>query len=310
MKLLHFFESIRFPVLDELMLLITRLGEETVFILVGLVLYWCVNKRRGIFVMTVGLAGTVISHWMKIVCRIPRPWVRDPSLNVLERAKASAGGYSFPSGHTQTAVGTFVATGISDKRKWFGMICFLAAVLVGISRMYVGVHTLADVAAGACISIVLIVLLYPLMMGKKDRTVPVLAGLTVLNLAFLLYMECTVFPKDIDVHNLESASKNAYTTIGTVLGILVVYPLEKRWLNFSEKGCWIAQLLKIVLGFGVVLLIKEGLRSPLETIFAGHLAARAVRYFLLVVVAGLVWPLTFGFFNKITGGKKDGRAES
>ena len=59
------------------------------------------------------------------------------------------------------------------------------------------------------------------------------------------------------------------------------------------------QLLKIVLGLGVVLAVKEGLRSPLESIFAGHMAARAVRYFLIVIVAGLLWPLSFKYLNKL-----------
>ena len=54
-----------------------------------------------------------------------------------------------------------------------------------------------------------------------------------------------------------------------------------------------------MVGLGVVLLVKEGLRSPLEAIFAGHLAARAVRYFLIVVVAGILWPLTFSWFGKL-----------
>ena len=53
---------------------------------------------------------------------------------------------------------------------------------------------------------------------------------------------------------------------------------------------------------GLVLLVKEGLRSPLEALFNGHLAARAVRYFLIVVVAGVIWPLSFRWFGKL--GKK------
>ena len=61
--------------------------------------------------------------------------------------------------------------------------------------------------------------------------------------------------------------------------------------------------MKIALGLLAVLAVKEGLRSPLELLFAGHLAARAVRYFLIVITAGLVWPLTFRFFANM-GNKK------
>ena len=50
--------------------------------------------------------------------------------------------------------------------------------------------------------------------------------------------------------------------------------------------------------------MKEGLRAPLEALFGGHLIARAVRYFLIVIVAGLVWPMTFSRFSKF-GTKKE-----
>ena len=56
-------------------------------------------------------------------------------------------------------------------------------------------------------------------------------------------------------------------------------------------------------GFGLVLLVKEGMRAPLDALFAGHMASRAVRYFLTVAVAGLVWPLTFRWFGNL--GKKN-----
>jgi hypothetical protein len=83
------------------------------------------------------------------------------------------------------------------------------------------------------------------------------------------------------------------------VGLALVYPLEKKYVNFTECAVWWAQLLKIILGLGIVLAVKEGTRAPLEAIFAGHLAARAVRYFLVVVVAGLLWPMTFRYFARL-----------
>ena len=70
-------------------------------------------------------------------------------------------------------------------------------------------------------------------------------------------------------------------------------------MRYEVAAVWWAQIIKVLLGLVVVLAVKEGMRSTLEAIFAGHLIARAVRYFLIVVVAGLVWPLTFRFFEKL-----------
>lgn len=299
MELLYLLEKIRLPGLNEFMLTVTTLGEETAFLVIGLVVFWCVSKRLGYYLMTVGLAGTVASQWLKILCRIPRPWVRNPNFTILEQAREAAGGYSFPSGHTQSAVGTFGSLAVGTKTKWLRAVCITLGVLVGLSRMYIGVHTPEDVLVGAALSVVLIVALYPLMMGKKDNAFFGLLGLAVLSLVYLMFMELANFPADVDTHNLESAMKNAYTLIGCSCGLLLVYPLERRYLNFSERAVWWVQLIKVGVGLLLVLAVKEGLRSPLEALFAGHLAARAVRYFLIVVTAGLVCPLCFRLLAKL-----------
>ena len=79
----------------------------------------------------------------------------------------------------------------------------------------------------------------------------------------------------------------------------VIYHVEKRYINFPVGAKYWAQILKVVGGLVLVLAVKEGLRAPLDALFSGHLIARAVRYFMIVIVAGCVWPLTFKFFSKL-----------
>ncbi len=304
MEFLYFLEKLRIPVLNEFFLAVTTLGEETAFLALALIFFWCVDKRRGYYLMAVGFAGTVASQAMKIACRIPRPWVLDPDFTILEQAREAASGYSFPSGHTQTAVGTFGSIAVTAKRKWVAVACVVLAVLVGLSRMYIGVHTPADVIVGAALSVFFLIAFHGPMFGKKDRTYPLAIGLGVITLVYLIVMESVSFPADTDPHNLESAMKNAYTLFGCMAALLIVYPLEKKYVSFPEKAVWWAQLLKVILGLALVLGVKEGLRSPLEALFAGHLAARAVRYFLIVVVAGLLWPMSFRKFADL-GRKKE-----
>ena len=304
MGFLYILEQIRDPFLNKIFLAVTALGEETAFLVIGLILFWCFNKRRGYYLMSVGFLGTITSQAMKIACKVPRPWVKDPNFTILEEAREAAAGYSFPSGHTQTAVGTFGAIAKTSQEDYTRFVCIMLAVLVGFSRMYVGVHTPADVAVGAAISLVFIFALHPLMMGEKDRTFPVLIAMSVISLVYLIVMECVSFPADIDDHNLQSAMKNAYTLLGATAGLALVYPLEKKYVNFREEAVWWVQVIKVVLGLAVVLAVKEGLRAPLDWIFGGHLAARTVRYFLIVIVAGLLWPMTFRYFEKLDK-KKD-----
>lgn len=300
MEFLYLLEKIRVPGLNELMLTVTHLGEETAFLAIALILFWCVDKYHGYYLMGVGLFGNMANQFLKIVCRVPRPWVRDPNFTALEAAIPEAGGYSFPSGHSQTAVGTFGCIAVTQKNKILRAICIAFMILVPFSRMYVGVHTPADVLVGSAMALIMVFAFQPLMLGKGKKNIPwVFAGLTVLSVAYLLFVELYPFPVDIDANNYASAVKNGYTFLGCFAGVLVVYFVDEKKLHFENKAIWWAQVLKAVLGLAVVLAVKEGTRSVLEMIFSGHLISRAVRYFLVVVVAGVVWPMSFKWFAKL-----------
>lgn len=300
MEVLYFFEQLRMPVLNEFMLLITRFGEETAFLAAALVVFWCVDKKSGYFLMSVGFAGTILNSVLKLICRVPRPWVLDENFTILEKAREAATGYSFPSGHSQTAVGTFGSLVCIAKKKWLKTIFAVIAILVPVSRMYVGVHTPWDVLAGSALSLLLIFALRPMVLRKGDKAMKLLiGGMLLMSLGNLLYVELFPFPADMDAHNIASGVKNAYTMVGCLAGVAVVYLGERKYVNFTTEAIWWAQIWKVVLGVSLVLLVKEGLRVPLEVILTDAMAARAVRYFLIVVVAGFLWPMTFQWFSRL-----------
>jgi len=299
MALLYFLEGIRIPVLNEFMLLITMLGEETAFLVIALIMFWCVDKKKGYYILSVGFVGTILSQFMKLLCRVPRPWILDKDFTILENAREAASGYSFPSGHSQSAVGTFGGIATVIKVKWIRIVAIVIAILVPISRMYIGVHTPQDVIVGSLISLVLIFLLKPIVFSENKKNLPIFLGvMTLLAVGYTLFVELYPFPADIDAANLASGRKNAYTLLGALAGFLVVYFIDEKWLNFSTKATWWAQILKVFLGLLIVLAVKNGLKSLLTVLF-GELIGRSVRYFLIVVVAGILWPLSFRFFAKL-----------
>ena len=299
MEFLYMLEKLRVPVLNEFMLAITTLGEETAFLVVALILFWCIDKRRGYYVLSVGFLGTIFNQALKLICRVPRPWVLDENFTILEQAREAASGYSFPSGHTQSAVGVFGAIAYTEKRKWLRWVLIILAALVGFSRMYIGVHTPTDVLVAAATSVVFLLVLRPMTM-KGGKTFHIVLGVLLgIAVGYLAYVELYPFPADIDPHNMESGIKNAYTLLGCILAMILVYVVDTRWLDFPVKAVWWAQMIKVIGGLAVVLAVKEGLRAPLEALFAGHMTARAVRYFLIVVVAGVLWPMTFRFFSRL-----------
>lgn len=311
MSFLYFLEEIRNPVLDFLFSIVTLFGEETVFMAVGMIVFWCVNKQKGYYLLSVGFVGTVINQFLKITFRVPRPWVKDPNFTIVESAREAASGYSFPSGHTQTSVGLFGGLALKFRNRAVRIASIALCVLVPLSRMYLGVHTPADVGVSIVIALVLIFALAPLF-EKAEKSPKVmyalLFSLTGIMLAYLLFISFWSFPEEVfhvdNVHNLISAVKNAYTLTGCMLGFLVVYTVDLKWLKFETKAVWWVQLIKIAGGLVLVLAVKELLRAPLAAILPENTWARMIRYFLMVVTAGTLWPITFKYFAKL-GGKKE-----
>ena len=311
MSFLYFLEEIRNPVLDFLFSIVTLFGEETVFMAVGMIVFWCVNKQKGYYLLSVGFVGTVINQFLKITFRIPRPWVKDPNFTIVESAREAASGYSFPSGHTQTSVGLFGGLALKFRNRAIKIVSIALCVLVPLSRMYLGVHTPADVGVSIVIALVLIFALAPLF-EKAEKSPKVmyalLFSLTGIMLAYLLFISFWSFPEEVfhvdNVHNLISAVKNAYTLTGCMLGFLVVYTVDLKWLKFDTKAVWWVQLIKIAGGLVLVLAVKELLRAPLAAILPENTWARMLRYFLMVVTAGTLWPITFKYFAKL-GGKNE-----
>ena len=86
MEFLRFLEGIRTPVGDAFFSAVTHMGEETIFILVGLLFFWCIDKKKGYFLLSVGFIGTVINQFLKLWFRIPRPWVKNPNFTIVESA--------------------------------------------------------------------------------------------------------------------------------------------------------------------------------------------------------------------------------
>ena len=165
--------------------------------------------------------------------------------------------------------------------------------------MYLGVHTPLDVGVAAVMAVLLIFLLKFVFFGNaKPNIFWLLVAMSVLAVSFLLYVTLYPFPVDIDPHNLASGVKNAYTLLGALAGLVFVYIVDEKWLNFSTKAVWWAQIIKVILGLLLVLAVKSGLKSPLNFLL-GESLGRSVRYFLLVIVAGVLWPLSFKQLGKL-----------
>ncbi|MBP3633970.1 MAG: phosphatase PAP2 family protein [Oscillospiraceae bacterium] len=295
MKFLYWLESIRTPALDAFFSVITHLGAELVFMILAVVLYWCVSKAEGLYLLAVGCLGTTVNQFLKITCRIPRPWVKDPGFTIVEAARADATGYSFPSGHTQSVTGVFGCLARNSSRRWFQWLCIIFIALTAFSRMYLGVHTPLDVGVSLVFGSVLVFALYPLKKRMEQHPAAslwLLAALTAINAAYWCYAAFYPFPADADPVQLAHGVENAAKLTGALVGMLLGCALEQRFIRFREQAPVLGQILKVVLGLAGVLAIKEGMRFLPD----------AVRYGLMTFFAGGIWPMSFKWFERL--GKK------
>lgn len=307
MDILYALEKIRTPFWNGVMSAVTQLGGEVIFIVAAVVVFWCVSKWEGYYLMTIAFCGTVLNQFLKLICRVPRPWVRDPNFTIVESARAEATGYSFPSGHTQNAIGLFGGMARWGGRRWVRLGLTALALVIAFSRMYLGVHTPADVGVSLVLAAALVLGLYPLMRRAQEKPRYmgyVLAAMLVVSGAFVVFVETYGFSADTDAENLASGIGNAWKMLGAVAGMTLAWLLDRRYIHFETQAVWWVQVIKVVVGMALLLAIKSGLKAPLLALLGHEGLAGGVRYFLLVLVAGAVWPLVFRPMSKWGKGKK------
>ncbi|MDI6641904.1 MAG: phosphatase PAP2 family protein [Elusimicrobiota bacterium] len=145
-------KSIKSNCCDYFMLTMTMLGNILVIVpIAGMILFLHNRdsfKYKFLFLVTILLVGGIIVQLLKYIFNRPRPAGRLTDIKILVGPFKAHG---FPSGHTQTIF--TVALFLSKEIKRYLALFILIAIIVGISRIYVGVHFLSDIIGGAIIGI-------------------------------------------------------------------------------------------------------------------------------------------------------------
>lgn len=292
MNFLLMLKEIRTPFLDNIFLVITLLGDETFFTAIVLLFLWCLNKKVGYFMFYTFMLGACTNQILKNIFCIPRPWVINPAINPVGRAVEKAAGYSFPSGHTQSAAGLFGSLAVASRKIWVTVMGITAVLLVGFSRMYLGVHTPADVAASLAVGLVVVLLTAWLFESMQVhpwvKPASRMFGLGVA--AFMLLHAWFLTSGDnVSVRYLENASKAG----GAMSAMILVWLLDERYIRYDIRGPWWWQAVKYAFGLGSTVALLILLKAPIATLLQDHPAAYTVRYFLVILWAGAVYPLLF-----------------
>ncbi|MFZ9139113.1 MAG: phosphatase PAP2 family protein [Bacilli bacterium] len=240
-------QSFRSDFLDGFFLFITEFGDETVFLIIAAILYWTFDKRFAYRLVLFFLYGAVINGSLKFLTNTPRPHVEFPDR--IDLVGEGSGGTSLPSGHAQNS--TILGLTLNEKSKqfgrWFSRLLIVMVVLVMLSRLYLGEHYLSDIIFGLAIAYSFYTFVNQIQ--GRGNLAPWLKWVPI-----ALLIPIAIITND----------KNVYLAAASIVGFTIGFPLEQKHIGFSVKGTWGQQILKVLLGLGVALAIRIGLKAVFE----------------------------------------------
>jgi undecaprenyl-diphosphatase len=310
MTILYTLEKLRTPFLNYLLLGITHAGSEAAAALIVFVLYWCVSKKAGLFVLANCLIGSGCNQIVKLLCHVPRPFVKYGDFSLVEQARSTTGGFSFPSGHTQNVTSLYGSIAVSFRKKWVRICCAVMIALVAFSRLYLGAHYPTDVLGGFGVGLVILLVLTPVYQKAEEHPslFSVLLGTAgALMIAALLMFEYgpwkAILEGQAEPEVLADMLKGIGICAGCALAAAVSEPIERTYVRFDTHAVWWAQILKTALGMALIAALALVLKYPAEAILGKNSLAYVPRFFVPVVFGMCVWPMTFRWFAGIQSGK-------
>lgn len=283
MDFLKLLESIRCPAGNLFFQFVTYFGEEIPVLLVICFLFWCLNKRLayqsglGFF-----LSGLLLQN-MKITFRIERPWVLDPSFRPVASALEAATGYSFPSGHTQSATLLYSTLALNSNRKRNRLLFVILFLLVGFSRMYLGVHTPKDVITAIILAGVISFAVHKWTDRFSDSSISLF--LAAASLATIVYAGVLMNSGTLLAIQAEDCCKSAAAGFGFAIG----WYIERTFIRFAETSSLKTRILRFLFGVAGTLVLKVFLKAVLGSSIPGEM----LQYFVLILFITCLYPYLF-----------------
>ncbi|MBR2341730.1 MAG: phosphatase PAP2 family protein [Clostridia bacterium] len=277
--ILQFFESIRCSFLTVVFSAFTLLGEAVPLIAAVCLLYWLLDKKLAERLMLTTFTSVTLNAYLKVLVSRPRPFTVEGGVsrveidNPLVSTMSLEPTQSFPSGHSQLASGLFFTGAFHFRKKWAWILFPLLTLGVMCSRLYLGVHYPSDVLVGATLGIAF-AWIWDYIYNKHEKKKFIIAGI----FAAVFVILCLISPS-------KTLAKNVACLCGVVIGV----PLENKYIKFENhkdtKKNWArAGIGLLCVGAEYLLFSALPFSSPL---------ASFIKYFLLVIVAGLFVPYLF-----------------
>jgi len=248
----------------EIMKWISRLGPGP-FIAVFAFLYLSVDSRIATRLILLYFLSACVRDLLAMSFRSPRPYWLDSRVTTFTAKPFSASSYSFPSGHATVGTTLWVYAASLVNKPWAWVAGFSVAILICISRVYLGVHYISDVVAGFLLGLFFVLCfriaetklgpIFKQMSFGKLVAYSALAAFAMIAAAVFVRWAISNSPDPADwatfakrVRTLKGVAKDA----GVVLGLGVGIAMSRRWAPFDASGPWGQRILRTVIAAAVI----------------------------------------------------------
>lgn len=290
-QIIEHIQNWQHPLLTIFFKAITFLGNFEGYVIVLAIFLWSLNYRQGLLLAFIILWSASLNTALKEWWQVPRPFAYKPELAMIE-----VGEFSTPSGHAQGSASFWLLAFLNPQNKqkafsrWSISFAVLFPFLIGVSRIYLGVHYPSDVLLGwligASISFIVLFTYQPLfsfLQKEKSQNKFIKENEQWLQLLSLLLFFLVIF--------FMSHANTAF--LGLALGLGVGAILIEN--NFdASSGSWMIKVIRVLVGSVFILLtmfvlkkIFPDIDQPMYSLF------RVIRYFIIGFCASWLLPQVF-----------------
>ena len=271
----------------------TLFGEELVIVALLGFLYWAYDKKYGEAVACTVVTGLMWNQFFKSIFVRRRPYFDHEEIRCLKAPSSGADpmdvtaqGYSFPSGHSTNAAAVYPALYAHKRKKWLLAVGITMPLLVGLSRVCLGVHYPTDVLVGWGFGLLSVI--WVAWMQKHARPWVLYAIMGAVGIAGCFFARTSGY----------------YSTLGMMFGFFGALSFEKRFVRFENTRFVPRMILRTLVGCGLFAGILNLLKLPFDTAFLAQVSfpaflVRVLRYGISTFLAMGVYPLCFRYFDPL-----------
>ncbi len=286
-NILEWLNKCDLTIIDYFFYFISQLGGSIGILILMTIIYWCINKEKGVKVGYISVLGINLNGIFKSLFLAKRPfqYLGKEHLRKLEGSSLSDGasGTSFPSGHSQNTATLYSSIVRYFKKNWVIIISVLMMILVPLSRVYLGVHFPGDVVVGTTLGIITTII-FGFIIDKFYHKKFLVFIITASCLSPFLF--------------LPNMGKDFYKGMGILCGFILGIYLEEKYVNFEVANGVKINIIRYLFGGAVMLITYLGahLINHLDVVLENEFLLRTsnlITHCIIAVVAIYFVPYLF-----------------